>query len=348
MRRSPVAICVALLFCSNALAAAQDGAATRPIVLVVAPAAEHLASRIRAEAAVLGVLILDDAAASWGEPPAVLCRRHQAIGVLRVWSDVHATLFLEATGAAPAVHDTFDIRTGDGQTSALRIVEEIRAHIVDRAEAAASPARTAAAAEAPQLAPPSVTSLAGPASSEGPGPRFKASGGLTAGFWSSDVGASLHWVATLGARTPSGVGLTLRGTFPVWGRDITASEGTVGWRPILTTAEISAELLRRSRWALVAAAEGGAMFLHLAPTAAPGFSASPDSMVVALALLGLGTRVELTDWVALRVALSVGATAPRPVAQIDGRPMGQWGRPVLFFSIATEFGWPRSAERGPP
>jgi hypothetical protein len=346
VRRSPGAICVALLFFSAAIAAAQDRSSTRSILLLVAPGAHHLASRIRAEAAVLGVAILDQADAAWSDPPAVLCQRHRAIGVLRVWSDVHATFFLEPSGAAPAVQDTFDLRSDDGQTSALRVVEEIRAHIVDRAKATASPATAAAAVEPAPLSIKTPSAPVSPAGSRGL--RLGASGGLVAGFWSSDVGASLHWIAALGARTPSGVALTLRGTFPVRVRDITATEGTVEWRPILTTAEISVELLRRSRWALSAAAEGGAMFLDLTPTAAPGFSAAPDTMVVALALLGVGTRLELTDWLALRVALSVGATAPRPVAQIDGRPVGQWGRPVLFFSIATELGWSMSARGGSP
>jgi hypothetical protein len=347
VRRSAGAICAALLFFSAAIAAAQDRAPPRPILLLVAPGGDHLAGRIRAEAAALGVAIVHDATAAWNDRPEVLCQRHRVIGVLRVWSDVHATLFLESSTTAAAVQDRFDLRSDDGQTSALRIVEEIRAHIVDRAEAATSP-RTAAAAVEP--APPGIIkSPAAPSPRVGPGGlRFEASGGFAAGFWSSDVGASLHWVAALGARTRSGVGVTLRGTFPVRVRDITASEGTVEWRPILTTAEISVELLRRSRWALTAAAEGGAMFLDLAPTAAPGFSAAPDAMVVAIALLGLGTRVELTDWLALRGALSLGATAPRPVAQIDGRAVGQWGRPVLFFSITTELGWSRSAGGGSP
>jgi hypothetical protein len=344
--RFPGAIYAALLLFSAAIAVAQDRSPAGPILLLVAPGGDHLAGRIRAEAAALGVVILHDATAAWNDRAEVLCQRHRAIGVLRVWSDVHATLFLESSRTAPAVQDSFDLRLDDGQTSALRIVEEIRAHIVDRAAAATSRGPAAAAVEP---APPIINSPAAPSARAGPGGlRLAASGGLAAGFWSSDVGASLHWVAALAARTRSGFGVTLRGTFPVRVQDIAASEGTVQWRPILTTAEISAELLRRSRWALTVAAEGGAMFLDLAPTAAPGFSAAPDAIVVAVALVGLGTRVELTDWLALRAALSLGATAPRPVAQIDGRAVGQWGRPVLLFSITTELGWSRSAGEGSP
>jgi hypothetical protein len=356
-------LCAAVFLVAAATARADE----RALVLVTDRAGVAFAHRLRAEAAQVGIAIVNDESAFLDEEPARVCARNRAVGLIRVWSDTKVALFLPVTGRPTAPVETFQVSPDGRDSLALRVIEEIRSRLAATPDVAsqealnpspqerredvvpvpASSAKTPTGTDAPAPLPvdgpepPSVvaTPPREPATAPGApsaGLTVGLSGGVAGTFSPGGLGATLQAAVAVAARTSSGFGLSLRGAFPLVTGGLNAPEGAVRWRPVLATIEATAEPWRHRGWSAIVGGEAGAMFIDLSPAAAPDYRGNPDRVVVAVFLVGAGVRAPLNDWLAARAGLSVGVAAPRPVVRVDSRDVAHWGRPCLFLTVTTE------------
>ena len=371
-KRVPCAAALLLLIGVTTAARAETAAESRTVVILAASGATTVANHLRAEAAEVGLVPIDDRS-EMEEALALVCARRRAAGVIRVWSDVRIEIYLQARGDTPALSQVIEVGAGERDSLALRVVEEIRAHLVTRTAAApADPTRSpgerptqrlAAAApdhppplrqqppEQPEQGPPPTAAKESTPPAEAlearanqgatdrhGGLALSLAGGVAGAFSPGGFGPSLGATVAVAARAGSGLGVALRGAFPLATRDLSEREGSIRWRPWLVTIEACAEPWRRPRWALALGAEAGAALIDLDPRADDNHVANRQQMAIFVFLLGAGVRAQVAEGLALRAGVSLGIASPRPVVRVDGHEVATWGRPLVMVSLATELG----------
>lgn len=301
-------------------------------VAIVDGGSAELGLKLRAEASYAGFGV----SASSGE------LRLGDVPAARVRALSHERVELELLGpdGARQQRELLTQAPGEGDGFALRVVEHLRARLVDLGWSLPSEP----ASPAGQLGDPPPPE---PASS----PRAEAvvEGADAGGVDSSaprDVGARRLWLgagaaaswaagglglvphAVLGARLEpsSRWGLDVQAFVPLAAGEIQGGEGSARahWYALLVGVELS--LLRREPWFAALGLGGGVLLLDVSADGRPGFSARDDRLYAGTAQLELSAGWHLLERLRLRAGAHTGLSGPRPVLRFDGREVASLGR----------------------
>ena len=356
-----VACCVGIANCWSGLAHAGQG----PAIVVTVDQHAELGRRLSAEARQAGMQVFDAPNAS---DAAEMLRSTGAVATLRVVSATAIEVFIQTDRGKP-ISETWYRRPGEGDSFPLRVIEDVRARLVDlelwpeesaaplaveqaaattapAAEpAAAAPAAEPAAAaraeqQAIQVPPPTHSPEVDSGTTSGP-PRTHAPGlwvvgGAGVAVPDGGMGTTPH--AWLGARFDwaSPLGAELVALVPLSESEVAAPEGEadVSATAFLGHLDYGLGIGRSAR--LRVGAGGGVLVLKLRGEAAPGFVASDDTLVSGLGYAEVGAAFGLGSWMRLGATTLLGVSAPRPVLRFDEHEVAAWGRWFVAASLRAE------------
>lgn len=349
-----VACCLGIASCWSGLAHAGQG----PVIVVTADQHAELGRRLTAEARQAGMRVVDAPSAS---DAADVLRSNGAVATLRVVSATAIEVVIHTDRGKP-ISETWYRRPGEGDSFPLRVIEEVRARLVDLelwpAESGApsvvepEAATNASAAEPPpaasaqpeqraiQAPPPARSSEVDSGNPSGP------PGAHAAGFWvvggagvavpDGGIGTTPH--AWLGARFDwsSPLGAELVALVPLTESEVSEPEGEADVSATACLGHLDYALRIGSSARLRAGAGGGVLVLKLRGEAEPGFVASDDTLVSGLGYAELGAAFGLGSWMRLSATTLLGMSAPRPVLRFDEHEVAAWGRWFVAASLRAE------------
>jgi hypothetical protein len=252
---------------------------------------------------------------------------------------------------------------GDEDAFALRVVEHLRARLVELgwslpsqppslpASAAsqddATTEREAGLPPEPPAAPgvdradesDTASELATPESS---GPLLWLGAGAAACAAAGGLGVIPH--AVLGARAEPSPrwGLSLDAFVPLAAGEIEDGEGSASARWYAVIAGVDLSLGRRAPWFASVGLGAGLLLLDISAQGRAGFTARDDRSFAGAAQLAASAGWRILDRWRLRASAHTGLSAPRPVLRFDGREvasLGRWyGGVGLSFEGAFELG----------
>jgi len=354
-----LACCIGIASCWSTPAHAGQG----PAIVVTADQHAELGRRLSAEARQAGMQVLDARGAS---DAASILRNTGAVATLRVVSatEIEVSIRTDQGGAASVaepISETWQRRPGEGDSFPLRVIEDVRARLVDLElwpEAASAPpaveheaAPNAAAAEPPaaaarpaqqaiQVAPVARSPEIDSGNTSAP-PATHAAGLWVlggAGVLVPDGGMGTTPHAWLGARFdwPSSLGAELAALVPLSESEVSEPEGEADVSATAFVGHLDYALGIGRAARLRAGAGGGLLLLDLRGQAEPGFVASDDKLVSGLAYAELGAAFGLSSWMRLSATTLLGMSAPRPVLRFDEHEVAAWGRWFAAASLRAE------------
>jgi len=353
-RAALVACWFGIASCWSARAHAGQG----PAIVVTADQHAELGRRLSAEARQAGMQVLDAPRAS---DAAGVLRSTGAVATLRVVSATAIEVFIQTDQGEP-ISETWYRRPGEGDSFPLRVIEDVRARLVDlelwpqessapsaaeheamtTAPAAAEPPAAKAAPEqqAVQAAPPALAPEVDTGNTSSP-PATQAGGfwvvggagalvpdggmGTTPNAW---LGARFDWSGPLGAE--------LLALVPLRESEVAAPEGEASISATAFAGHLDYALGIGRSTRLRAGAGAGLLVLKLRGEASPGFVASDDTLVSGLAYAELGAAFGLGSWMRLGATTLLGMSAPRPVLSFDEHEVAAWGRWFVAASLRAE------------
>ena len=353
-RAALVACCIGIASCWSTRAHAGPG----PAIAVTADQHAELGRRLSAEARQAGMQVLDAPRA--GDAAGVL-RSTGAVATLRVVSATAIEVFIQTQQGEP-ISETWYRRPGEGDSFPLRVIEDVRARLVDlelwpeergvsspveheaRTTAPVAPDPRAAASQPQQQAIQGAPHARSP--EVDPGNTSSAPALHAAGFWvvggagvlvpDGGMGTTPH--AWLGARFDwsSPLGAELVALVPLRESEVSEPEGEadVSATAFAGHLDYAVGIGRSAR--LRAGAGGGLLVLKLRGEAEPGFVASEDTLVSGLAYAELGAALGLASWMRLGATTLLGMSAPRPVLRFDEHEVAAWGRWFVAASLRAE------------
>ena len=324
-------------------------------VRLVAPDAPELARQLAAElefAGFVAVAVTSDAAAS-------------ERAALRVLSSARVELTVQRAADGSRLQRTLVRDAGEGDAFALRVVEQLRAHLVDVGWSLPEPHRQEpAAAPEPALETPPSLASATPAqtpAATGEADTATPSGGpeprsaplrlwLDAGLTAS---AALGGVVT--PQVELGAALELepfRASVFTWlpplDSDVEADAGVGHLRWFALGGAGHWALPLSSLW-VADAGLGAALFvLDVRGEASGGFEGRREHLYTGAYFSELGLGLELLEWLRLRVTARGGVTAPRAVVAMDDRPAAHLGPLFGALGAGLDVTWPRGPEGAQP
>lgn len=355
--RGPAVRCtaalLALLVAAHTLPAAAEQAER---VAIAGSGSPELGRKLRAELSYAGFGAADSTSAP------------RAPATVLVLAPDRVQLTVQSTSDGDPFTQTLDRAPGEGDSFALRIVEVLRARLVDvgwtlpeperspepqpSPEPAASEPPEPGAATAPEAEPAPLPAAAEAEPSSGLDPAAAPSGGL--GLWLG-AGALGSWApgglgitphAALSARVEPGRawGATLLAQLPLRDGAVAAEEGEarIAWTAL--SAAVDHRLPLAAPW-LCSLGLGAALFvLDAAGQAQPQFSGRRERLTAGAGFALLGVGRELSSWLRLRALALAGAAAPRPVLRFDGREVAGLGSVFGSLGLQLELGWPGARE----
>ena len=238
---------------------------------------------------------------------------------------------------------------GEGDAFALRVIEHLRARLVDLGWSLPSePASTLGHRAASNGAPAEPTPAPDPASSrrvdaardpidpidvmgtesdpDEHAPRLWLGVGAAASRAAGGLGLVPH--AVLGARLEpsSRWGLGLQAFVPLAAGEIEGGEGSARsrWYALIAGAQLS--VLRRAPWFASVGLGGGLLMLDVSAEGRTGFAARDDRLYAGAAQLELSAGWHPLPRLRLRADARTGLSGPRPVLRFDGREVASLGR----------------------
>jgi hypothetical protein len=323
----------------------------------------ELARKVVAEAAQAGLQVVVVAGRA-GEYQPELDRVH-AVALVAIQSEDHVELYTAGGASHTASSEQLARRPSEGDAFPLRVVEQLRARLLELnllieakpptaadsgSGATASPVRpmvTEARAVERQLPAPAPVednrSSATPRSVLGRSSHWLRAG--TAGTLPfGGVGPTLH--AALGWRLEArnGVGADLSAWLPLMRNSVSASEGAARIDVTLLLAGLHYSLLAE-RWVASVGVGGGTLVLDMRAEAQPRYVGREERMVVGIYCANASAGFSLSDRLALRAALFGGGSAPTPAVRFDDRVVAAWGRWFGALSLHLEVGIGPSTQR---
>jgi hypothetical protein len=329
----------------------------------------ELGRQIRAEVAYAGFSAVGGAQRD-GDAPA----RIQILSAQRV------QLSVQRASDQVRFEQTLERRPAEGDSFALRVVEVLRARLVDvgwtlpdpasppapsepdgatvsrvpepaRANEAREDSEPLAANEAiptdeqvgAETSAPATAAFAGTA----PNPRLWLGAGAT-GSWSfGGLGVTPHAALSLRGELGRDWGATLTAQLPFGKTELEGAEGeaNVGWSTF--SAALDHGLPLPEPWLGGAGLGAGVFVLDASGDGRTDFSGQHERLWCGAAFVTLSFGRELESWLRLRATATGGATAPRPVLLFDGREVASLGRGFASFGLALELSWPAPNEAGP-
>jgi hypothetical protein len=341
---------------SFALAAPPDGSGSNELGRSVAVFHERggagLARKVRAELRYLGLSVLDPSAARTEGAQEFAGARPRA--TLQITSNRRVELYLAADGDDTAVLRVFESRPGEGDSFALRVAEDLRAHLVDPGLGAdAVPTREAATATVssePSLVPRATldgsgrerirSELDGKAVSSAPLSLWLAAG--PAGVLGiGGIGPLLQ--GSVAARFErNGLRWGLSALLPIRGEHLSAPEGEVQVYLSALRAEASYSHRLATDWRWMVGVGAGVVLLTLRTEAAPNFVGRDDRILTGTYYLHGGVAWSAAESVRFEAGLGIGLFGPRPVLRFDDRSVASFGPPFGALVLEAQIGWPVS------
>ncbi len=258
---------------------------------------------------------------------------------LRVDSVDAVELVLARPGDAEVVTQTLIRREQEGDSFALRVVEHLRARLVDLgwslpgADVAPTPEASAQPPELPPPAPPQpqTTLIDRAATLEShsdlrPVPMLWLDAGVHGSLAAGGLGVTPHGV--LGARLDltQRFGVSLTGLFPLAFNDAEAAEGEaeLAWHVFVAGIDYSPPL--PEPWLASAGLRGGVVVIDVQGSASGDYVGQSDRLLAGVYGFELSAGRKLFDWLRLRATLLTGFDAPRPVLRFDEREVASLGR----------------------
>lgn len=372
MRRAPWAWVMGAAL----LAAAQHARAAPLASLSIIDAGNQaLTRKLRAESAYAGFTSVDAVAGAGqsGTPP-------EPVAVIRVLSPSRVELRVASLDGRV---DTIELvrADGEGDSFALRVIEQLRASLVDLGwqvppersppvPASASPASATSGSAIQDDGPPGVamealSGAARPASgaalptSDAESPRFDAAevAASPAVLW-FDAGLAAYWAAG-GLGVAPHVLLGLRGSYDArWGAsvtallplasdDVVAPEGLARLSWSLFAAAVDHELPLPAPWSASAGVGAGLLVVGVRGDAQPDFEGRRQRLFSGAYFVELCAGGQLASWLALRATLLAGLNAPRPAFEFDTREVASLGRFFGVLGVSADLGL-ILAPSGPP
>lgn len=334
-----------------ALARPADAAEAVDIAIVEGGSPE-LSRKLRAEVRYAGFVAVDGAHLADGAPAS-----------LRVLSADRVQLSVQRPSDAVRFEQTLERRPTEGESFALRVVEALRARLVDvgwtlptpsSAEADVAPSEPQPAETAEPSLDPAVESRTAPApvgdepsGAEAPSPRHGSSGlrlwlgaGAT-GAWSfGGLRVTPHGALSLRADLGSEWGVALTANLPLASTALRGAEGEadVAWSAFTAAVEHTFPL--PAAWFGGVGLGAGLFGLDARGQARADFSGQSERLWCGAAFAQLSLGHALNGWLRLRATATGGTTAPRPVLRFDGREVASLGRGYASLGLALELSWP--------
>lgn len=353
-------------------------------VLIIGDSHPDLARKLRAEAAYAGFRPLERApgAGRRGGAPGEGAPGSAAPATLRVLSRERVALTVDGLDGERRFEQTLVASPGERDAFALRVVEQLRARLVDvgwtlpeePAPASAGSDASAPAEAAPGDAPSPTASAALPATDRtelggadgrgrddgaftdaGAESRAPAGAGRAGRVW-LDAGVGSSWAsgglgavphAALGAALELGAGWQARATslWPLRDATLEESEGqaSVTWTGF--TATLAADVGLPRPWLAQAGLGGGLLVLDARGDARADFSGRRERLYAGAYFAELAFGRELSSWLRLRATAWGGLTAPRPVLRFDEREVASLGRFIGALTLGLDLSWPTAEAR---
>jgi hypothetical protein len=314
------------------------GAHAQVVVRVIADGSAELARKLGSELRYAGFGV--QRASGDAQAPA-----------LRVESAEAVELVLTRPDDPERVTQILIRREQDGEAFALRVVEHLRARLVDLGwslpEAEAASAREANAqppelplpAPLPPQTPPGdrapvqdAVSLARPA------PKLWLDAGVQGSLATGGLGLTPH--AVLGARLEltQHLGVSVTGFFPLAFNEVEAPEGEaeLAWHVFVAGIDYSPRL--PDPWLASAGLRAGVLVLDVEGSASGDYVGRSDRLLAGIYGAELGAGRALLDWLRLRVTAFTGFDAPRPLLRFDEREVAGLGRWFGSVGISLDVG----------
>lgn len=326
-------------------------ASPAPQVEVVDEGDPELARKLRAEVLYAGfVLAAPSQRASLGDGTGA--RGEAPLASIRVASDSRVELAVaHASPSSMWSAQTVVRRPSERDSFALRVVEQLRARLVDlgwQAPATSLP-------PAPPASLPAAAAPQAPAVAEAPRAASDTSRAATlwlvagaGGSWATGgLGALPH--GSLGVRVELGptwgAGLTAR--LPLADRQVAASEGEAQASWQLWSAGMDYALPLSRAWAASAGMALGLLVVDVQAKASSGFTGHPDRLLAGVYHGELCAARRLSEGLRLRATLLAGIIAPRPLLRFDDREVASLGRFFGALGLSFEVGFPLGGWGGP-
>lgn len=352
--------CALALVAALALSRPALGAESRD-VLIVGGGSPELTRKLRAEAAYAGFRPLQ-------RPPASGTASSPA--TLRVLSRQQVELSVQHAGGEGRSDQTLVARSGERESFALRVVEQLRARLVDvgwtlpeEASPAASHTDAVAAraidagggddSTASPLEPNARAGLPSPlvdaASESNDAVSFGAAGRvwLDAGIAASSASGGLDMLphAALGARVELGAAWHARAfvLLPLGNTELEADEGEARVEWMAISATIARSLPLPAPWHARAGLGAGLLRIDARGEANDDFDGRREQLFAGACFAELSLAHELTRWLRVQASALGGLTAPRPVLRFDQREVASLGRFMGSLALGLELSWPEPA-----
>lgn len=366
-RRRGAALLGAAWLVAAAALLARPAAAAEALDIAIAGDNPELSRKLRAEIGYAGFVAVDGAA---GTGPAAS---------IRILSADRVRLSVQRANDAARFEQILERRPGEAESFALRVVEALRARLVDLGWTLPEPSSAAMGPSSSGAEPSETASMpSGGAATEGsdgiaadpavaepsPGTGFDGEpsdadrapseasrgdarglrlwlGAGASGAWSfGGLGLTPH--AQLAVRADLGPdwSAALGASLPLVSTELDAAEGEAQVSWWAYTASLERSLPLPGAW-FGGFGLGAGLFVVGAEGQASGdFSGQSERLTCGAGFVSLSFGRELNDWLRLRATATAGSTAPRPVLRIDGREVASLGRGYGSLGLALEIGWP--------
>lgn len=295
---------------------------------------------------------------------------------IRVLSRERVELALLGPGGTSERREVLAQAPGEADAFALRVMEHLRARLVDlgwslpSAPANASPAASGArqtdaepsgsAAQRQGDLLPQPASTRGAAAAEGidaaghepPAPASKTpllwlGAGAAASRAAGGLGLVPHAVLGVRAEPSPAWGLSLEAFVPLLAGEIDGGEGSARSRWYAVVVGVDVSLLRSAPWFASVGIGGGLLLLDVSAEGRAGFTARDDRLYAGAAQLQLSAGWHVLERLRLRASAHGGLSAPRPVLRFDGQEVASLGRAYGGVGLALEGALGLGAESAP-
>jgi hypothetical protein len=366
-----LALCALLALALLVLAGSALARASARVVLMTG-SEPVLARKVRAEAEAVGLEVIEigsDAEA------AELMARHQAAAVIRLASADRAEV---AVGVADGpISRTLTRRPADGESFALRVVEEVYARLVELRVIEPPPDSTGTASRlaggareatpgservetrrdpspsstpgSPHQQPPAPTDRRPDQAGTGAEARLFLSGGLAVSQPAGGVSGTFHGALGMRLEPVRRFAAAAHAFLPLTENNLSEPEGSADVNVNLFFGQIDYALLEPARTlALNAGLGAGVVVLAMHGEAQQPRAGQEERTIAGVYFVHSSLAWSLTPWFRLRGTVLGGLSAPRPVLRFENREVASWGRPFAAAALASEFGLPLSGSGASP
>jgi len=340
-------LCVFLPMVSFPLAAAH--ARGEPRIVLVAPAKdEGIAVRIRAELEALHFEVLDaeEAGPPAREPLEEAARKSDAVAAVRIVpssAGVEVWIVDRMTGKTVLREIVAEQEPphGDSATIALRVMELLRASLMELDAPRPPPGEVAPPAVIREILAPRRAETPRAASVPGRRPFLTLELGPSMLMSPGGIGPSGLLHTSLHIQRPSErIGLSTFVSIPVVPANLAGPEGVATARFGLLGVGLRGSFAPHgAAWNANVGAGLSAVVLHFEGRPERPYAGASETLFTLAPYLRVGLGYAVTPHLRLRADVLTGVTVQRPVVEFVGRVAATWGLPFVSPSLGAELSW---------